>query len=84
MGEKSTWELVKLFFNSRYFEMVKRKDYLLSFNSSETLLDTYRCYLQRAGYLLGVKPGVYAVMRTIPDSLTLAKVQKEAYGRKRS
>lgn len=49
-----------------------------------TLLDLYRCYLQRAGYIYDQEyyfrnRGVYFMSKPIPYDLTLTQVVKEAY-----
>jgi len=76
----TTWQHVKNYFNAHncksYF---LRRDYIFSSNASVNVLDTYRCYLQKAGYLRKVDIGLYQKIKKIPYNLSVKQVTNEAY-----
>jgi hypothetical protein len=44
-----------------------------------TNVETYRCYLVRAGYLEIAQPGIYKRLKAIPRNLTVRQCYEEAY-----
>jgi len=83
----SVWEGVKLYFN-RYSvgEHVRRRDLIEALRdhgiigNKTSTVDTYRNYLDKAGYLNTVGRGIYLVEKRIPHDLSVADVKSEAYG----
>jgi hypothetical protein len=81
------WQEVKEFFNNlEPGEFAIRAQYMNAFDKGmkSNILDLYRCYLQRAGYLYDKEyyfrnRGVYFMVKKIPKNLTLTQVVKQAY-----
>lgn len=85
--KRTKWAQTKKFFNSfKVGDAIPRGFYLSMMPPSfGYTVDSYRCYLNRAGYLLqgsGKSIGIYVLVKKIPNSLTLSKVLQEAYGYK--
>ena len=85
--KKNTWEKVVWFFNLQRelgpaFQRVCRQRFIgdkLFKKDSLTLIETYRCYLTRAGYLKHIGLGLYEITRTIPWTLTSKECYRRAY-----
>lgn len=81
------WQQVRDFFREvPTGDFVVRAAYMESMKGDvqTTLLDLYRCYLQRAGYIYDKEyyfrnRGIYFMSKPIPKDLTLTQVIKEAY-----
>lgn len=83
----TTWDKVVEYFNRQYakgtgWQYVWRGRFIRDKRfkkSSRTLIETYRLYLTRAGYLLHLGPGMYFVLRPIPVLLTSKECYRRAY-----
>src|SRR5688572_3806491 len=79
----SGFETIVNFFNSKVSNKIfTRNEYFMAtqhLRLKDSYKDTVRCYLVNAGYLKDIEPGVYRKLKKIPDSLTLTKLQREAY-----
>lgn len=79
----SGFKAIKEFFNSKKSKKIfTRAEYFMAtkdLNLKDSYKDTVRCYLVNAGYLIDEEPGVYRKLKKIPESLSLAGLQKEAY-----
>jgi hypothetical protein len=42
-------------------------------------IDTYRNYLEKAGYLRKLRYGIYKVVEEIPNALTIPEIKEKAY-----
>jgi hypothetical protein len=83
------WKFVIKYFRSRGKEVIKRSEFLADLEPkmpeyNRGTLETYRCYLTRAGYLCSVAPGRYRVHKKIPFNIKVLEVYALAYPKERS
>lgn len=77
----NTWQKVVEYFNGS-LPYVSRKAYLYDLrfgNAQLQLLETYRLYLTRAGYLRHVARGTYKIVKHIPLRLSSKQCYRMAY-----
>lgn len=83
----NTWQKVVTFFNWRRefgLRRIRRKEYVdhvVFKGCSESLLDTYKLYLLRAGYLKKTTDGFYPAKK-IPKKLTSRECYRRAYSKR--
>lgn len=83
----TTWDKVVEFFNQNYskgsnWHQIWRGRFISDSRfkkTSVTLIETYRLYLTRAGYILHIGRGMYLIVRPIPLSLTSKECYRKAY-----
>jgi hypothetical protein len=82
---KSGLRLVLEFFNSKKSRKIfTRAEYFSHFKGARlapAYLETIRCYLERAGYLVAEEAGVYRKLRPIPTEISGSALYREAYGK---
>jgi len=80
------WQVIKNFFNSSPFNTrleLREELRINGFNENNiTSMDTYRNYLDKAGYLRTVRRGAYETIKEIPIDLSIQSCRNEAYGDK--
>jgi hypothetical protein len=78
------WQVIKNFFNSSPFNTrleLREELRINGFNENNiTSMDTYRNYLDKAGYLRTVRRGAYETIKEIPIDLSIQSCRNEAYG----
>ena len=81
MEKINKWSIVKDYFKRK--TIANRKTYMEKMKPfmSVQCADNYRCYLERAGYLLSEGKGIYVRVRPINKDLSLRQVKVEAYGK---
>ena len=83
------WQRIVAYFNTRYAhhqKVVKRVELLKEFyfvDIRTELLDSYRLYLTRAGYLSHIGNGKYRVEKPIPVFLSQRECYRRAYPKDR-
>jgi hypothetical protein len=76
------WDAIKNFFNDNLDRPVSRQRLLDHLADNKSTIDTYRNYLEKAGYMERITRGLYKMIRPIPYDLTVPEVKEEAYGHK--
>lgn len=86
------WNTMKNFFNNNLYETVTRTDLLNHLfgngfdiqvrkaRNGASTIDTYRNYLEKAGYMRRIGRGIYRIIDTIPEDLSIRDAKTEAYG----
>lgn len=84
----STLQIILEFFNSKKSNKIfTRAEYFMFMGkyaprAQASYLDTTRCYLVNAGYLIDEEPGVYRKLKPIPKGLNSTQLKQEAYPKK--
>lgn len=78
------WDTMIYFFNNHLSETVTRQQLLThlygnGFNRGTTI-DTYRRYLEKAGYMRKISRGKYLIVESIPIYLSINDAKQQAYG----